>query len=254
MKFLSSISPRRKFKLILRAFLIVISVFSAYAASICIQEGHYALAMIPTLIVLSCGITEFIVAVIWADMRYPIRTARLLDNYRDKINQSRDQLAACLSDARDSLKACDKECLNATLHLVVELYSSFDDLLEHAFIQITSYNGNLGGPQWRFSSTYKGVIGRCFRSREVEIANFTSQDDYRNRMIQDFGYTREEVSSHTTAARSYLAYPLISRGNFIGVLYMFSTEQQVFPHASDKQELAQIANNIVRILEVGTII
>ncbi|MGH8729714.1 MAG: hypothetical protein ACREV9_16500, partial [Burkholderiales bacterium] len=50
------------------------------------------------------------------------------------------------------------------------------------------------------------------------------------------------------------AQPLLSGGQFVGVMYLFSTEPQVFPRAVDRQTLNNIAGNIVAILEAATII
>jgi hypothetical protein len=84
--------------------------------------------------------------------------------------------------------------------------------------------------------------------------NFRSLDEYRDRMVREFGFTHQEVARHTTAARSYLAYPIRDKGEIIGIMYFFSTEPQVFPHAVNSQRLSDTAESILGLLRTAEIL
>lgn len=72
-------------------------------------------------------------------------------------------------------------------------------------------------------------------------------------MVSEFGFSSQELGSHTTTARSYLAYPLRFRGSTIGALYFFSTEPQVFPRAVDPEELERSAGNVIGVLRTAEV-
>ena len=67
-------------------------------------------------------------------------------------------------------------------------------------------------------------------------------------MVEQFGFSREEAERHTTAARSYMAVPIRSAGDVVGVMYFFSTEPQIFPHVASETMLDQNAAFIVGLL------
>jgi GAF domain-containing protein len=84
--------------------------------------------------------------------------------------------------------------------------------------------------------------------------NFSTPAEYKRRMIEEFGFTQAEAERHTTAARSYLAFPVFSSGNVIGVMYFFSTEPQVFPKAADEDVLERHASVVAGLLRAAEII
>ncbi|MGH9428923.1 MAG: GAF domain-containing protein, partial [Terriglobia bacterium] len=144
---------------------------------------------------------------------------------------------------------CDNSQVSGALHLIVELYTSPDDASEHALVQVTEYSGRLGGKRWRFTLSTKGVIGRCLRTQKPEWVNFGSLAEYEERMVTEFGFTPKEVQEHTQQARSYWAEPVVARGQMVGVMYLFSTELQVFPCAAEKSSLEGAAREIAAFLE-----
>jgi GAF domain-containing protein len=73
-------------------------------------------------------------------------------------------------------------------------------------------------------------------------------------MVREFGYTRQEIERHTKTGRSYWAEPLRFNGEFVGVLFLFSTEAQVFPRAADGRRFQSIAGNVAGILKAASII
>lgn len=251
---LSSIPRRKRFRISIRAAFIIIGATAAYAASILFEENLYFWATVPALAILAAAIVEFVFGDVLTEKRYPARTESILENYENKVQNVHNQLLAQLNSAIQSLKGCDPTKVNGTLHLLVELFSPTDDSSEHAFLQITSYTGQLGGARWRFASVSKGIIGRCFRTHEAEYVNFSTQQEHNDRMIREFGFTQDEMQRHTMVARSYWAQPLLSGDQFVGVMYLFSTEHQAFPRSVERLPLNDTARNIVSILEAAAII
>jgi hypothetical protein len=94
-------------------------------------------------------------------------------------------------------------------------------------------------------------VGRCLRSGNIATANFASLDEYRLRMVEEFGFTESEVKTHTNSARSYLAYPLKNGDAVAGVLYFFSTEPQVFPLAAPIGRLETTSAEVLGLLRTA---
>lgn len=254
MRLWSSIPRRKRFRISIRAAFLLVGVIATYAATILFGKNLYYWAILPTVLILIAAIVEFVFGDVITEQRYPARTETLLNNYETKVKNVHNQLLRQLNSAIQSLEGCYTNKVNGTLHLIVELFSPSGDSSHNAFVQITSYTGQLGGMPWRFADVSKGIIGRCYRTRKAEYVNFSSQEEYNKRMIREFGYSLDEMKHHTMIARSYWAQPLFSSDLFLGVMYLFSTEPQVFPRAADIRTLEGIASNIVGILEAGTII
>jgi GAF domain-containing protein len=73
-------------------------------------------------------------------------------------------------------------------------------------------------------------------------------------MVQEWGFSQTEVDDHTKTARSYLAHPIVFETEIVGVLYSFSTEPQVFPHAARRQHLDDAADAITGLLRAAGIL
>jgi GAF domain-containing protein len=73
-------------------------------------------------------------------------------------------------------------------------------------------------------------------------------------MVEEFGFSPEEVDRHTKTARSYLAFPIRDRGDMVGVMYFFSTEPQVFPVAANEDRLRDAAESISALLRAAEIL
>ena len=73
-------------------------------------------------------------------------------------------------------------------------------------------------------------------------------------MVTEFGYSLDEVEKHTRDARSYLAQPVFAGEACVGVMFLFSTEQQVFPRAADPAFMDSIAREISAYLEGARIV
>ena len=86
------------------------------------------------------------------------------------------------------------------------------------------------------------------------FVNFASEEEYRRRMVEEFGFTQAEADRHTTTARSYLAYPLLDEGEPVSVIYFFSSQPQVFPLAADDGDLRDTAAEIGGLLRAAEIL
>jgi GAF domain-containing protein len=68
-------------------------------------------------------------------------------------------------------------------------------------------------------------------------------------MVAEFGFTQEEAARHTTSARSYCASPIFVGSKVVGVLYLYSTEPQVFPFSLDANVLESAAKTLSSYLK-----
>lgn len=241
---LPEISDRKKFRLKLRVTSIVIGVIAAYLTSLLLERSDYWWSLLPAAFVLFASLAEFVVADILTESKYPARTQALLDDLDENLQEYHDRIRRSIEHAIGSLQACDSRRVSGTFHLVVDLYSSDGNGAEEALLQVTAYSGPLGGRRWRFTSAGKGVIGRCLRSARPECVNFASLQEYQERMVSEFGFSRKEVAQHTQEARSYWAEPVVVAERLVGVIYLFSTEPQVFPRAADSSVLQGLAREI----------
>jgi hypothetical protein len=217
-------------------------------------EKLHVWALLPTLFILIAALIEFFLGDFLTEKRFPSRTERMLNTYQQKVFNLHNTLLENLQSVISSLRSCDLQQVNATLHLLVNVYSSHDHEQKPAFFQITSYTGQLSGGQWRFNDVSKGVIGRCYRTRKVEHVNFSNENEYESRMVCEFGYNVEEMKSHAMSARSYLAHPLFNNSEFIGVLYLFTAEAQVFPKAANLEHINTISGHISELLRSSNIV
>lgn len=249
--------PRRRiYRLRLRAAFLASGLIAAFVTSILLEEKAYVWAIMPAVLVMTATLAEFVLADALTERRYPARTEEILDKLEANVLVVHDQIIASIDGAIDTLRGCDRSKVSGTFHLLVELYSSAEEESEWepALVQVTKYSGRLGGPPWRFTGTLKGVVGRCVRTGKPEWVNFSSFDEYRIRMVSEFGFTNEEFQRLTGEARSYWAHPVFRDERIVGVMYLFTTEVQVFPVAANPNALTASANEIAAYLAgVGVI-
>jgi hypothetical protein len=238
------LSARKKFRLKLRAAFILVGVIAAYVTSLLMEQHLFCWSIVPAIFVLLATMGEFVAGDILTESRYPARTMALLAKLEGNLQEYHDRIRESIDRAIGSLKACDSARVSGAFHLVVELYSTDGDESEQALLQVTTYSGPLGGKRWRFTSAGKGVIGRCLRSARSEYVNFASLAEYEERMVSEFGFSRKEIVNHTKEARSYWAEPVHVEERLVGVIYLFSTEPQIFPRAADAAALQGTAREI----------
>lgn len=240
------ISMRKKYRLGLRALFLSVGVLMVFITSIFLEEKNYYLAAGFTFIALVATLAEFGLADIIIDEKYPAKTADILKRLEEHLGQSKEELIkSIIAEAIQSMRGCDRSQISGTFHLKVDIYSEDGDKYEPAYVQVTPYKGKLGGRKWRFNTITKGVVGRCIRTENPEWVNFYSEDEFKTRMVAEFGYTNEEAEKRTKEARSYWAQPVFSGNELIGVMYFFSTEPQIFPIAVNHVALKHSADKIV---------
>jgi hypothetical protein len=250
----SDLPKRKRFRLKLRVLFLVVGIIAAFITSILFEEKHYYWAILPGSFILLASLAEFVLADILTESLYPANTQTLLQKLESNLQGAHDKIRDSIARAIGSLRACDVTKVSGTFHLKVELYSSAGDESESALVQVTDYSGRLGGKRWRFTIATKGLIGRCLRTERPEGVNFGSQMEYEERMVKEFGFSPTEVAQHTQQARSYWAQPVHSRGRLVGIIFLFSTDVQVFPLAADRIRLEGTANEIAAYLEGAGIV
>jgi len=252
--FLVDVPPRKRFRLGLRAFLILAGIAGALAASILVEENHYVWALLATLLVSVAALAEFVLADVVTERLYPASTATILEKLESNLRTYHDRIVESIGKAIDSLASCDKTKVSGTVHLKVDLYSQSGGELEPGLVQITEYSGALGGNRWRFTSASKGLVGRCLRTQRRERVNFATESEYTERMVREFGFLPVEVEKHTKEARSYLAEPIFVKHRLIGVMFLFSTETEVFPEAAETVRIEGAAAEVAAYLEGAGIV
>ena len=200
---------------------------------------------------------EFIFADRIAEKRYPLETEKKLALLEEKLGTlAVRSISEKLGRIISSFNACDQSRISGTVHLIVELLRSPEGKARNGLLQLTEYVGPKGGHKGRITTLDQGIIGRCARTGKIEHVNFLNENEYRSRMVEEFGFSKKESDTHTKIARSYLAIPLVadSEPDPIGVLYFFSTEPQVFPIAASDSGLDAKALDVLDVLKTASIV
>lgn len=249
------IRTRRQFRLTLRAIAIIIGACSGYAIALLLLKPLVLLSVIPFIILLFSSFFEFILADLITEHSYPFDTEKKLDLLERKLGDRAVQsISQKLERVITSFKACDQSKISGTVHLKVELAPSPEEKLRYGLLQLTNYVGPRGGNKGRIATLYQGIIGRCARTARIEHVNFADEAEYRNRMVDEFGFSKEEAALHTAIARSYIAIPIVKESLIVGVLYFFSTEPQVFPAAARDVNLMEQTKDILDVLRTASIV
>jgi len=254
----------KTYRMIYRAIFLILGFFSVFCMSILIQENKYKLALIPGICALICSLLEFVFGEMIVEKSYPSETKRILravDNMSEQVSES---LINCIKNIIDNLTGCDKSLVQATIHLRIDVNKTKDDNSRvFGLLQILPYYHlgmthedyiNSKDKRGRMLQSYKGIIGRCLRTENVECVTFSTVEEYNYRMINDFGFTKNEIKNHTFSARSYFAAPFKSQEQLIGMIYLFSKEPQVFPKAIEMAKFYKEASHVLDILKIGKII
>ncbi len=249
-------SPARKWRVSARLASILLISAAAYWFAALIQRDRFGWAIVPAIVLLLVSWGEFVALDLAIDRRFPLHTREQLDRLHRQMSQTPvnreivDAMRACVA----SLRGCDRDRVSSAVHLTVDVESPFQERSVTGLVQISDYTRpGLGGRRWRVTESTKGIIGQCVRTRETVWVNFNSAEEYLRRMVTEFGYTREEAENHTDA-RSYLAHPLLDSDAVVGVLYFFSVEPQVFPHAADLRQLSHTADKVASLLRTVNVL
>jgi hypothetical protein len=254
MSVLEWVPRRRRFRILLRLVFLIVGIVAGFFIAVLMEEKYYVWAGIVAIAVFFASVGEFILADVITERRYPVQTEKILVSLERRIPAIEKELAEELSCIKNTLRGCDVREVSATLHLKVSVYSPIDERPEDAFVQVLNYQGGFGGSRWRITPCTKGVIGRCLRTCQPEFVNFSTVDEYNERMVKEFGFTPKEAKERTMSARSYWAHPVLMQNDLIAVIYLFSTEPQVFPQAADITSLNQSARHVSNLLHAAGVI
>jgi len=233
----------------------MLGVGSGYAIEILIENHLFWWSALPFTFVVFSTFFEFILADLITEHNYPIETEEKLDLLERQLGiRAVETISEKLERMIQTFRACDRSCMSGTLHIIVELAPVPETRTRFGLLQLTNYVGPRGGSKGRITTLDQGIIGRCARTGKAEYVNFSDEYEYRRRMVEEFGFSMEQADSRTTIARSYIAVPLFLNSRVVGVLYFFSTEPQVFPHAARESNLAESAQDLVAILRTASIV
>jgi hypothetical protein len=253
-RLLGSVPRRRQFRILLRFGFLTVGFFAGFLVGVFMEEKLYGIAACIAAIVFLASVGEFVLADVITERRYPRQTEKILASMELRIPAIEKQLAEELDYIKNGLRGCDVREVSATLHVKVSVYSPVDERPEDAFVQVLDYQGGFGGPRWRLTPCTKGIIGRCLRTCQPEFVNFSTVEEYNDRMVREFGFTPKETKERTMSARSYWAHPVLMDSDLVAVIYLFSTEPQVFPKAADISNLNQSARHIASLLHAARVI
>jgi hypothetical protein len=249
------IRTRRGFRLFLRAAAVIFVTCCGYAIALLIDLKLHAWSILPFAVLLGSTLFEFVLGDLVAEQSYPIETEKKLALLEQRLgNNAIVSMSDMLRRTIGRFEACDTHKISATVHVVIELSPSQEADRRFGLLQLTDYVGPMGGDKGRITTLDKGIVGRCARTGKAEFVNFADSNEYRRRMVEEFGFLDHEAASHTRIARSYLAEPIKVEERVVGVLYFFSTDPQVFPHAVRNSDIAEKARDLGAILQVISIV
>ena len=249
------IRTQRQFRLTFRGLTICVGACCGFAISVLTELHWFWWATVPFALLVLAAIAEFVLGDQLAEYSYPIDTERKLRLLEHQLGIVAVQtLTEKLQRTIAAFQACDTGRISGTVHIIVELAPSPEARVRFGLLQLTNYVGPYGGSKGRITTLEKGIVGRCARTGRTECVNFDDVAEYRRRMVEEFGFSREETEKHTTIARSYLAEPLHLAETVIGVLYFFSSEPQVFPLAAGRMDLRSTGRDFVDVLKIVSIV
>jgi hypothetical protein len=118
----------------------------------------------------------------------------------------------------------DGSKVRCTYHRPIQLKFRDRTLLEQAFDYIPQ-----GGGAGRSFPIEKGIIGKAYSTKAPRVENFSSDREYRERMVNEYNYTIAEVMERTADRRSYICYPVLEeKHNVLGLIYLDSDRPNTF--------------------------
>lgn len=252
---LIGIRTHRSFRLTIRAIALLVGLYAAFHLSMLLAKKEFEIVWYVFLVVIVTAFVEFIFADILADRSFPFDTERKLALMEKRLGaQAIEAITQRIKDLIAEFRGCDTALISATVHVFAELTATADQRIREGLLQLTDYVGPDGGKKGRINLINQGVIGRCARTGKMETVDFADEDEYREAMVREFGFTIQEAERHTKTGRSYLAFPLRFNDKVVGVLYFFTSEPQVFPPAADVARLEEVAREIVNYMNFARLV
>jgi hypothetical protein len=245
------IRSNTRYRRVMRVTFLVFGLIAAFFVSILVEEAEYVFASLVLILVILLALLEFVYADSIADKSFPFETERKLELMEQEFGAGAINLISQkLKTAINEFKGCDTSLVSSTVHILTEVNSYSGERSRLGLLQLTDYVGSQGGKKGRVTQLTQGVIGRCARTGDLEVVDFADRNEYSAAMVREFGFTKEETEKHTNSARSYLAYPIKKSEKFIGIIYFFSVEPQVFPKTVDLKTLERLSNDFEEILNL----
>lgn len=158
----------------------------------------------------------------------------------DRVRKVRHQL-----DVLHTLLPYEDRHFRCTYHVPVNRIFGSATELKQAFDYVPA-----GGGGGRKFPVEKGIIGRTFREKGPAVENFANAQEYRDRMVEQYNYTVEEMGERQTDRRSYFCSPMVEGGTerVLGLLYFDSRVPQTFEMDPPNEivEMIQSAAEAVR--------
>ncbi len=75
----------------------------------------------------------------------------------------------------------------------------------------------------------KGIIGKAFSEKTLLVENFGSDEEFRTKMVGEYGYSKDEIQEMNVNSRSYLCCPLVDeKTTVLGLIYFDSSQIDTF--------------------------
>ncbi len=97
-------------------------------------------------------------------------------------------------------------------------------------VQVTPYypTGKFGAFRRRLNVA-KGVVGKCYRTRQRQIQVVNSATRYREELISKWGFTEAEASKISNDKNAFLAMPVLRRDGTVGaVVFLDAIRRSAF--------------------------
>lgn len=249
------IRNHRSLRFGLRLVALIGGIVAAFVASALMELGLFWWSTFALTPVLATAFLDFLIVEVLAVRAFPYATEQKLIRMEKRLGADAiHKISNRLQQAIDKFPACDQARVSATIHVIVEIAALSDLQIHEGLLQLTDYVGPDGGQKGRITPINQGVIGRCARTQVLEHVDFADAAEYSNRMVKEFGFTSSQAERHTKTGRSYLAYPIKSEDKFIGVLYFFTTEPQVFPAVANTADLEEVTREVVNYMTLADLV
>lgn len=234
----------------------MIASVAAYFFAVFTEQQRFGAALLPASVLCLVSIFEFVLGDIIAERTFPEGTLSKMEVLRHvRTKGTLREITRILATLVEHPVLAGVPLL-ATAHLRIELFGPLDDEAapgsrptSSGLLQLVDYQSTRAVPEherregrFRVTPQYQGLIGRCLRTEEEDFVAFDSEEDYFNKMVHDFGFSKAEAERHSKTARSYYACPIRHPGEpIVGVLYMYSTEKALFPRILDSDGSLRVA-------------